>query len=131
MRYRPKPAISEVDADQWFPGKEVRGVMGAKQNMICGCVIIHGSDAHTPHAHTATCGPVPVEPGDWIVHSDGRIIVMKDAAFKAEYEPVVDEAPKDPGCVCCRQGHRHVKAKKGDWWCRACQQEGCPQPKLE
>ena len=28
------------DAEQWFPGKEVPGVKGAKPNTWCGCVIV-------------------------------------------------------------------------------------------
>ncbi|OGT60100.1 MAG: hypothetical protein A3E01_10280 [Gammaproteobacteria bacterium RIFCSPHIGHO2_12_FULL_63_22] len=34
-------------------------------------------------------------------------------------------------CICCRQGHKNVVAKPGGRWCRQCQIDGCPMPKLE
>ena len=33
-------------------------------------------------------------------------------------------------CVCCQQGHKNVKAKVDDHWCRQCQKDGCPQPTI-
>ena len=31
-------------------------------------------------------------------------------------------------CVCCRQGHKDVRAVEGDRWCQQCQKDGCHQP---
>jgi hypothetical protein len=35
-------------------------------------------------------------------------------------------------CVCCSQGcpKDGAVAQEGDRWCRQCQMDGCPQPKL-
>jgi hypothetical protein len=36
-----------------------------------------------------------------------------------------------PECVCCRSEHNDVVAVEGDRWCRQCQKDGCPQPKIQ
>jgi len=34
-------------------------------------------------------------------------------------------------CVCCQQNHENVLANETDRWCRQCQMDGCPQPKIK
>lgn len=88
MKFRKKPAAT-IDAEQWFPGKVVRGVMNGTPNKLCGCVLI-GEEGTRPHVHTMHANQIViVEPGDWIViEPDGfHFYPIKPDIFAATYEP--------------------------------------------
>ena len=91
-RYRYKVII---EAEQWFPGKKVRGVTGdhipdAKGQMWqCGCVILGSEGGHEPHVHfRAGClDSNPVTPGDYVLtHPDGDRTVMGKTWFEEVFE---------------------------------------------
>lgn len=75
-RYRSKPV--EIDAEQWHPGKSVRGVFALGVDpYVMPCVItIHGQ-------------VTPISPGDWIVaEPDGiHFYPCKPDIFESRYEP--------------------------------------------
>ena len=76
------------DAEQWFPGKEVPGVKGAKPNTWCGCVIA-GGPPDIPHVHITSYECELVRPGDWIVSDiKGKRCLVKPDVFDQIYEKV-------------------------------------------
>jgi hypothetical protein len=85
MRYRKKPII--VEAEQWFPGKEVVGVTVASE----GGKSPDGS-TWPPHAFVTTSSGLAVNlaPGDWVItEPDGRHHNRcNPEVFEATYEPV-------------------------------------------
>jgi hypothetical protein len=73
-RFRKKSVI--VEADQWFPGKEVDGVIAIESGAIVPYV-----DRGT---HT-----VSVFPGDWVVREpQGKIYPVKPNRFVEDFEPI-------------------------------------------
>ena len=81
--YRRKPII--VDAEQWWPGKQVEGV--------CEGCYARGTFDMQPHVHEPD-GLRLVKPGDWVVtEPDGRRRVMTREQFAAAYEPVREILP--------------------------------------
>lgn len=85
-RYKAKPQF--VEAAQWFPGKKVNGVI--EGDIAIGSTYYHAS------VPIIGFGPTGVEAGDWIVHVGGRIQVMKDRIFRANYVMLDDqEIPMD------------------------------------
>lgn len=88
MKFRSKP--KEIDAEQWFPGKQVRGVHGVFEGMRHvlaaypeGCYDIDGPSVVTVHRQVT-----PIAPGDWIIaESDGiHHYSCKPEIFKASYK---------------------------------------------
>lgn len=75
-KYRKKPVI--VDAEQWFPGKEIRGVFP-------GFVGEYGPYVMTIHGQRTF-----IAPGDWIITEPGGIhhYPCKPDIFAAMYEEV-------------------------------------------
>ena len=72
--YKSKPTV--VSAEQYFPGKGVKGVIDiTDKHGQCGRVL-------TPH------GPVVVSPGEWIITDDEGRHPVKDDTFKKTYEEV-------------------------------------------
>ena len=73
MKFRKKPIL--IEAEQWFPGKEVKGVY---QN---------DSKAYVITAHNQ---PVYLEPGDWVVPEPNRInyYPIKPDIMKQFYDKV-------------------------------------------
>jgi hypothetical protein len=75
MKYRKKPII--VEAEQWFPGKEVKGVSRdlINGNIHTTCITIHGQVTH-------------VSPGDWIITEQDGIhhYPCKPDIFESTYE---------------------------------------------
>lgn len=91
--FRKKPQV--VSAEQWQPGKEMRGVVGANPNKLCGCVVI-GGPSNRPHCHSIK-GIVAVDPGDWILEHEGLgYEVLFDKEIKATYDQVPEK------CTCCK-----------------------------
>jgi hypothetical protein len=80
-RFRKKPAV--VEADQWWPGRDVAGV----------CTCLSDECGRAPHVHTAHGGyAVRLEDGDWVIpepNGDGHYPCKPDI-FQATYEPVPD-----------------------------------------
>jgi hypothetical protein len=87
-RWRKKPVI--VEAEQWFPGKDVPGVWGLPGQDMCPCYEI-GGDHNLPHVMTANEQRMDVVPGDWIIREpDGRgYYPCKPDIFAANYEPAL------------------------------------------
>ena len=74
MKYKKKPI--EVEAEQWFPGKQILGVEEHSYNTIIRTLE----------------GDHIVTPGDWIITGlAGEKYACKDAIFRATYEPVIEE----------------------------------------
>jgi len=73
----------EVEAEQWFPGKEVGGVT----------VLEVGSYESSNRAHVLTPnGLVPIEPGEWVITgAAGEKYPCKAHIFEQTYEPVRQE----------------------------------------
>jgi hypothetical protein len=87
MKYRKRPVV--IEAEQWFPGKDIRGVQGAKPDKLCGCCLI-GFDGSKPHVHTIHAAqPVYIEAGDYIIpEPDGiHYYPCKPDIFEKTYEP--------------------------------------------
>lgn len=77
IRYRKRPVT--VAAEQWFPGKPIRGV---KQRTLLG---------HDRPLGWIECleGPRIVNAGDWVVKdNDGELSVVPDRKFRDIYEQV-------------------------------------------
>jgi hypothetical protein len=87
-KYRKRPVI--VEAEQWFPGKEIEGVeIVQREGVISGKG--HG-EMRFPQAPKAIIrtleGEMEVSPGDWvIVGVENERYPCKDSIFKATYEP--------------------------------------------
>jgi hypothetical protein len=88
-RWRKKPVI--VEAEQWFPGKDVPGVWGLPGQDMCPCYRVGGGHNH-PHVMTAHEQIMYVVPGDWIIREpDGRgYYLCKRDLFAASYELVLE-----------------------------------------
>jgi len=80
-KFRKKPII--IEADQWFPGRKVKGV---HENPGCGPSLEGRAHIHTIHANQM----VILEPGDWVIpESDGKhFYPCKPDIFEATYERV-------------------------------------------
>ena len=91
-KFRKKPVV--VEAQQWFPGKEVPGVtvpdsyLGVARPFV---VTIHGQKAY-------------LDPGDWIIpEPDGEhFYPCKPDIFEQTYEPVDKSGGKSLACPMCR-----------------------------
>ncbi len=87
MLYIRKPIT--VYAHQWFPGRVIDGVRyeehceydGPNDHLICSDVIVRDN----PHIVTIDGVKVYVEPGDWVVDSEGEITAVKPDRFIKEY----------------------------------------------
>lgn len=78
----------EVEAVQWFPGKDVPGVRGDRPGELCPCHRV-GGDHGRPHVLTAHGQIVHLSPGDWVVpepNGEG-FYPVKDDIFRANFEP--------------------------------------------
>lgn len=86
-RFRKKPVV--IEAEQWFPGKEIDGVV-MKSPMLGGKG--HGRIVCPPQPYVETLeGDMGVSPGDWIITGvAGERYPCKDAIFQATYDPVID-----------------------------------------
>lgn len=75
MKYRKKPIV--VEAEQWFPDKNVPGVF-AGHNAGFG-----------PYVITIHNQPTGIDPGDWVILESNGIhyYTCKDEIFKMFYEP--------------------------------------------
>lgn len=70
MKYKRKPTI--VDAEQWFPGSRVSGVI---------------ENAHRKGTVQTTDGPVRLNDGDWVVTTaHGEKTVYTQEKFSQFYE---------------------------------------------
>lgn len=86
-RYRKRPVV--VEAEQWFPGKEVPGV-----HWVCD-YLQEDADGKTQVCHQAYVVTIHGErariaPGDWVITEPDGIhhYPCKDVVFQATYEPV-------------------------------------------
>lgn len=84
-KYRKKPVV--IEAEQWFPGKKVDGVI-EKKFVQSG----HWSDRFNDHADVyieTLEGKLGVSPGDWIITGiQGERYPCKPDIFEKTYEPV-------------------------------------------
>lgn len=80
MKYRKKPAI--VQAVQWFPGRDVVGVIAPDPD---------STTQFEPFLQTSA-GPIKVTPGDWIItDSEGRRYPCTAETFAATYEQEAED----------------------------------------
>lgn len=81
-KYRKRPVI--VDAEQWFPGKEVRGVQHFKPVGVDIHIANEAWFVETIHNQRAWLAP-----GDWVImEPDGiHFYPCKPDVFQAVYEP--------------------------------------------
>jgi len=74
-KFRKKPVV--VEAEQWFPGKEVEGVVerakGAYGYMV------------------ASTGKHIVNAGDWVITREEYRCPCSALMFKAKYEPIEED----------------------------------------
>ena len=84
MKFRKKPIV--IEAEQWFPGKEIEGVFTEYREVI-GCQI--------PFMCVYTLeGKMDVKVGDWIITGiECEKYPCRDSIFRATYEPVDGEWP--------------------------------------
>lgn len=76
------------EAQQWFPGKRIKGVTGDDPNKWCGCVIV-GGPPHTPHIHPSVTECELIKPGDWLVtDAKGKKCLVKPDIFDEIFEKV-------------------------------------------
>jgi len=79
MKFRRRPQV--VDAEQWFPGREVAGV------------ILEAQKEGEAHAFVLTArGKVQVKPGDWIVQDGQVVFPVNGLLFNKVYEACSREA---------------------------------------
>lgn len=86
MKFRKKPIV--IDAEQWFPNKQVRGVCYCQDGALAARNAIAPAPAHV---HTMHAGQiVHLHSGDWVVpEPDGEhFYPIKDAVLAATYDPV-------------------------------------------
>lgn len=86
-KFRKKPVV--IEAEQWFPGKEIDGVV-MKQPVIGGKG--HGAIVCPPQPYIETLeGDMAVSMGDWIITGvKGERYPCKPDIFAATYEPAED-----------------------------------------
>jgi hypothetical protein len=81
-KYRKIPVI--IDAEQWFPGKTIKG--------LCGCIAIPGAEMHRPHVHNKAGGrdvALNLTTGDYVITGvEGEMYPCKESVFKKTYEEV-------------------------------------------
>lgn len=80
-QFRKKPE-KVVQAEQWFKGLDIDGVVQPNPNSMT---------QFEPHVITPQ-GLITVKSGDWIVKGEKGTEVYKPDIFKQSYEPVGDEA---------------------------------------
>lgn len=74
MKFRKKPIV--IEAEQWFPGKEIDGVINGIIETLEGCM--------------------KVSSGDWIIIGvEGERYCCKNSIFKKSYDPVDGEWPSE------------------------------------
>jgi len=81
-KYRKKPVV--IEAEQWFPGKDIEGVVGNPHNnpMLSGKYYIKTLE-----------GLMEVSPGDFVITGiKGEKYPCKPDIFEATYEPVGDDS---------------------------------------
>lgn len=79
MLYRKRE--NKIQAEQWFPGKEVEGVF----------LFTPARTSEPPYwaARTQCPHPEPISRGDYVVYQDdGTIVVMDRGKFELLYEPI-------------------------------------------
>jgi hypothetical protein len=86
MKVRKKEIFN---AEQWFPGKDVKGVTGDDPTKWCGCVITGFKRFQEPHFHELSGTCVMVDPGDWVItDSKNRRCLVPPKEFEEIYEKV-------------------------------------------
>jgi hypothetical protein len=75
-KFRKKPIV--IEAEQWWPGKDVDGVIGTRDGFIAFIETLEGD--------------LNVSPGDWIITGiAGEKYPCKPGIFEATYEPVKEK----------------------------------------
>jgi hypothetical protein len=82
-KFRTKPVV--VDAEQWFPGKQVPGVVFPDPNPTDNPNL---AGAVAQPTVVTLAGPLRVSPGDWIITGvHGERYPCKPDIFEATYGP--------------------------------------------
>ena len=75
-----------LDAEQWFPGKRIKGVTGDDPNKWCGCIFV-GGPSDIPHVHHSVTECELAKSWDWIVtDTKGKKCLVKPDTFDKIYE---------------------------------------------
>ncbi len=86
FRKKQKPIV--IEAEQWFPGSGVEGVVYLTAGMAYPDDSVEHGD-FLGQAWIDTLEGVPVAPGDWIITGEkGEKYPCKPDIFEATYEPV-------------------------------------------
>ena len=84
MKFRKKPII--IDAEQWFPEKEIEGVIN-QTSYVNGVIPVHYGIVSTLE------GDMRVSFGDWIITGiNGEKYPCKPDIFEKTYERVCEES---------------------------------------
>lgn len=88
-KYRKKPVV--VEAEQWFPGKNVEGVIPLSEAPLVNPILIKETGypvEQLGYIHTLEGGYI-VSPGDWIITGvKGEKYACKPDVFEKTYEKV-------------------------------------------
>lgn len=88
-KFRKKPIV--IEAEQWFPGKEIEGVMHPVPDteFLVPFAQVHGADVAVIDTLE---GRMFVSPGDWIITGvKGERYPCRPDIFEATYEAVDDK----------------------------------------
>jgi len=110
----------EVEAEQWFPGREVEGVEEFYDPK---------PDIHLPYpvVHTPN-GPVRIEPGEWIITgAANEKYPCKAHIFEATYEVAVEDMGSSRCYVCGTPAPGEANCP----YCRALRERDAARNKLE
>ena len=101
-RFRKKPIV--ISAEQWFPGKQIDGVVmrsGPTYTVQVGGAFHGGPGIEVPVVDTLE-GEMRVSPGDWIITGvKGEVYPCKPDIFAATYEEVADAEASPTGGELC------------------------------
>jgi hypothetical protein len=88
VKYRKRPII--IEAEQWFPGKEIAGVIPISDGAVSH-ETVDGSSWPAYATIKTLEGYMTVSPGDWVITGvKGERYPCKPDIFEATYEPVAD-----------------------------------------
>lgn len=92
-KYRKRPVV--VEAEQWFPGVDIKGMVNAFKNPETGVVYSNEAEAEDGYEIVAAIrtleGWHEVSPGDYVITGiKGERYPCKPDIFEATYEPCED-----------------------------------------
>jgi hypothetical protein len=91
MKFRKKPIV--VEAEQWFPGTDVDGVVNVVGATMDPTGVLVNDPNGISHGIIQTLeGPMRCSPGDWVITGiHGEKYACKPDVFAKTYERVYDD----------------------------------------